>query len=51
MMSVPFFLFAAGLIAVARGWRGTALTLWALGVAVALALFRLHATDPLNIVL
>ncbi len=49
MMSVPFFLFAAGLAAAARGWRGASLALWALGVAALIGLFRMHATDALNI--
>lgn len=48
-MSIPFFLFAAGLATVWQGWRGAALALWALGIAVLLVLFRLHATDVLNI--
>jgi hypothetical protein len=51
MMSAPFFLLAGGLGAVAAGWRGLALVLWALGVAIMLGLFRLHATDALNIAL
>jgi hypothetical protein len=45
MMSAPFFLLAGG------GRRSLALVLWALGVAVMLGLFRLHATDALNIAL
>ena len=51
MMSVPFFMLAGGLWAVAAGWRRLALVLWALGLAVMLGLFRLHATDALNIAL
>jgi Family of unknown function (DUF5993) len=43
MMALPFVtLFAAALCAF-RGHRGAAIALW----AVALALFRLHATDIL----
>lgn len=49
MMSIPFFLFAAGLAAVWRGSRRAALGLWVLGIGVLLVLFRLHATDVLNI--
>jgi hypothetical protein len=51
MMSVPFFLLAGGLWAVSAGRRSLALVLWALGAAVMLGLFRLHATDALNIAL
>ncbi len=50
-MSLPFFLFAAGLVAVWRGSRAAALGLWGLGLAVLLVLFRLHATDTLSIAL
>jgi hypothetical protein len=49
MMSAPFLLFAAGLAAVAGGWRRASLAFWALGLAALLALFRLHATDVLHI--
>jgi len=49
MMSIPFFLFAGGLVATAGGWRVTAFGLWALGIAALLGLFRFHATDVLNI--
>jgi hypothetical protein len=51
MMSVPFFLLAGGLGAVAAGRRGLALALWGLAVAIMLGLFRLHATDALSIAL
>lgn len=51
MMSAPFFLLAGGLWAVSAGRRSLALVLWALGAAVMLGLFRLHATDALNIAL
>jgi hypothetical protein len=49
MMSLPFLLFACGL---AAGWmqrRGAAMGFWAAGVLVLLVLFKLHATDALNI--
>ncbi|MBL8906376.1 MAG: hypothetical protein JNM20_06850 [Rhizobiales bacterium] len=49
MMSIPFFLFAGALAAVYGGRRNLAIGLWALSVAVMLILFRLHATDQLNI--
>jgi hypothetical protein len=49
MMSIPFFLFAGALAAVYRGKRGLAIGMWALSVIVMLILFRLHATDQLNI--
>ncbi|WP_029004233.1 DUF5993 family protein [Azorhizobium doebereinerae] len=51
MMSIPFFGVAAAFICVFAGQRGAALVLWALSMAALLVLFRLHATDPLNIVL
>jgi uncharacterized protein DUF5993 len=49
MMSVPFFVFVAGLAAVLAGWRQVALGTWAIGVVVLLALFRMHASDVLAI--
>jgi len=49
MMSLPFFALVAGLGAAWAGWRGSALILWAVGVALLLVLFRLHATDTLNL--
>jgi hypothetical protein len=49
MMSIPFFLFAGALAATFRGKRGMAIGLWTLSVIAMLVLFRLHATDPLNI--
>ena len=49
MMSIPFFLFAGALAAIFRGKRGIAISLWGLSVVIMLILFRLHATDPLNI--
>jgi hypothetical protein len=51
MMSLPFFgLFLALLLAVA-GQRLAAVLAWLVSMAVLLALFNAHATDPLNIVL
>lgn len=49
MMSMPFFLFTAGLAAIGTGHRRIAIALWVAGVVATLALFRLHATDALNI--
>ena len=49
MMSLPFFLILGGLAAAWFGRRGAALGFWLLGAAVLLVLFRLHATDVLNI--
>jgi hypothetical protein len=49
MMSLPFLLFACGL---AAGWtqrRGAAMGFWAAGVVVMLVLFKMQATDALNI--
>ena len=51
MMSLPFFgLFFALLLAFA-GQRLAAVLAWLISMAVLLALFHAHATDPLNIVL
>jgi hypothetical protein len=49
MMSLPFLLFTGGLAAIWAGWRGAALGLWLIGAVALLVLFRLHATDVLNI--
>ncbi|MGU3492893.1 DUF5993 family protein [Xanthobacteraceae bacterium A53D] len=51
MMSIPFFVALAGFICVLAGQRGAALMLWALSMVSLMVLFRLHATDSLNIVL
>jgi hypothetical protein len=51
MMSLPFFGLFAALIFAAIGRRGLAVALWLASMAVLLALFRAHATDPLNLVL
>jgi hypothetical protein len=51
MMSIPFFLFAGGMAAAYFRKRSAAIGLWAAGVAVLLFLFKLHATDALNIAL
>ena len=51
MMSIPFF---AGLLAMLAAWTGrraVALWLWAATVGAILILFRLHATDALDIAL
>jgi hypothetical protein len=47
MDSLIFLLIFATLIALVRGYRKTALTLFALSLAATLLLFRHHATDPL----
>jgi hypothetical protein len=49
MMSIPFFLFAGGMAAAYYRHRCAAIGLWAAGVVVLLFLFKLHATDALNI--
>lgn len=51
MMSSPFLLVLCGLAAAWMGNRPAAIGLWAVGMAALLVLFRLHATDTLNIVL
>jgi Family of unknown function (DUF5993) len=49
MMSLPFVLFACGLGAAWTQQRGAALGFWVAGVLMLLVLFRMHATDVLNI--
>lgn len=51
MMSIPFFGLLAAFACIFAGRRGAALLLWALSMACLMLLFKLHATDPLNIVL
>ncbi|ADH90584.1 putative transmembrane protein [Ancylobacter novellus DSM 506] len=51
MMSLPFFGLLVALAFTGTGHRGLAVLFWLLSIAVLLALFRLHATDPLDIVL
>ena len=50
-MSIPFFLVVAALAAAWFGYRQAALAFWAAGLLALLLLFRLHATDVLNLVL
>ncbi len=51
MMSLPFFLVVCSVIAALLGRRRVAVGFWALGLVTLLVLFRLHATDTLNIIL
>lgn len=51
MMSLPFFLQAASILCAWTGQRAAAVVLLLVSVAVTLVLFRLHANDPLAIVL
>lgn len=51
MMSLPFFGIALGLAAVLLGRRGAAVALWVASIVVLMVLFRVHATDPLAIML
>jgi hypothetical protein len=49
MMSLPFLLFACGL---AAGWtqrRTAAMGFWVAGVLILLVLFKMQATNTLNI--
>lgn len=50
-MALPFLLTFLALLAAWRGQRAISVGLWALSVVVLLILFRLHATDPLDIYL
>jgi hypothetical protein len=51
MMSLPFVLFACGLGAAWTSRRTAAMGFWVVGVLTLLVLFRMHATDVLNIAL
>lgn len=51
MMSLPFFGMLLALVFAGAGQRALAILAWLVSIGVLLALFRLHATDPLNIVL
>lgn len=51
MMSLPFFGLFLAFAATFAGWRRVAIFAWALSIVWLLVLFRLHANDPLNIVL
>ncbi len=49
MMSIPFFGFFFAFAGILAGKRGFAVVAFALALIVTLVLFKLHATDPLNI--
>jgi hypothetical protein len=49
MMSLPFLLFACGLGAAWLRQRGVAVGFWVIGLVTMLVLFRIHATEVLNI--
>ena len=49
MMFLPFLVLALGLGAIAAGRRDLALASWGVGALLLLILFRMHATDALNI--
>ncbi len=51
MMSLPFFGVFLAFIFVFTGHRRLAMLVWALSMVCLLVLFKLHATDPLNITL
>jgi len=51
MMSLPFFGLFLAFACTCVGWRRVAIFAWALSLIGLLVLFRLHATDALNIVL
>lgn len=51
MMSLPFFGIFAALILVLAGQRVASIVIFAASLAALIILFKLHATDPLNIVL
>jgi hypothetical protein len=49
MMTIPFFVLAAGLAAIVAGYRSLALALWAAGIVAMLVLFRIHTTSQLGL--
>jgi Family of unknown function (DUF5993) len=49
MMSIPFFFVVVALAAAWSGGRQVSIALWAASLLVLLLLFRLHATDTLNL--
>lgn len=51
MMSLPFFGVFLALAATLAGRRSIAFALWLLSMAAMLVLFKLHASDPLQIAL
>lgn len=51
MMSIPFFGIFLAFVATLAGSRTLALAVWFASMAAMLVLFKLHATDPLNIAL
>lgn len=51
MMSLPFFGMFLALLATLVGERAIALLLWAASTVIMLALFKMHATSPLDIAL
>jgi hypothetical protein len=51
MMTLPFVAAFAALVAAWGQRHGLAALLWLVSVVLLLTLFRLHATDPLDIVL
>jgi hypothetical protein len=51
MMSLPFFGLFLAFVCLFMGRRSLALLVWAVSMVCLLVLFKLHATDPLNIVL
>ena len=49
MMTIPFFAFAAGLVAIWTGKHNVALGAWIAGLVTILVLFRIHVTSPLGL--
>lgn len=49
MMTIPFFVFAAGLVAIWSNRRDMAMALWGVGAVTMLVLFRIHATSQLGL--
>ncbi|MEP9369202.1 DUF5993 family protein [Xanthobacter sp. VNH20] len=51
MMTLPFFGFFVAFALVLAGHRVPSMVIWALSLLAMLTLFKMHATDPLNLVL
>ncbi|MFG1463676.1 DUF5993 family protein [Xanthobacter sp. DSM 24535] len=51
MMTVPFYGFFLALALVLAGQRRASMLVWAASLLAMLVLFKMHATDPLNLVL
>ena len=49
MMALPFFIGAGALYLALKEQKGAAITLTVIGIVIVIALYRLHATDTLDL--